>query len=154
MRDLLREERGDMTDPQQSVEDRDDLLEAVRTLTEEVRGLSERLETLYAPREEINREGRRRAWRFLGISIVIILISQFLTMTTISYCFLNANGHGGAACSAMPGYAQAIQQSDIRLQRFEALLDGIEATQQNVKSNDKDIADINRRLEALEKKNG
>jgi len=139
---------------QETSEERDALLEAVRTLTEEVRGIQERLDTIYAPRDEVTREGRKRAWRFLGISIVIVLISQLLTITTISYCFLNANGHGGPACSVMPGYSRAIEQSDIRLARFERLLDGIEATQQDVKDNDKDIADINRRLDALEKKNG
>lgn len=148
------EDRGVMAS-QETSEERDALLEAVRTLTEEVRGIQGRLDTIYAPRDEVTREGRRRAWRFLSISIIIVLISQLLTITTISYCFLNANGHGGSACSIMPGYSRAIEQNDIRLARFEALLDGIEATQKNVKGNDARIDDLDRRLKALEdQKNG
>jgi hypothetical protein len=140
---------------QETSEERDELLAAVRTLTEEVRGIHERLETIYAPRAEVTREGRRRAWRFLGISVIIVLISQMLTITTISYCFLSANGHGGPACSIMPGYSRAIDQSDIRLSRFEAILDGIETTQSNVKGNDARIDDLDRRLKVLEgQKNG
>jgi polyhydroxyalkanoate synthesis regulator phasin len=55
----------------------------------------------------------------------------------------------------MPGYSQAIDQNSIRLARFEALLDGIEATQKNVKTNDAQIDDLNRRLKVLEgQKNG
>jgi hypothetical protein len=149
-----REDRGEMAS-QETSEERDELLAAVRGLTEEVRGIHERLDTIYAPRAEVTREGRRRAWRFLALAIVIILISQMMTMTTISYCFLSANVHGGPFCSAMPGYSQAIDQNSIRLARFEALLDGIEATQKNVKANDAQIDDLNRRLKVLEgQKNG
>lgn len=154
MLDPLGEDQGEMTG-QLAPEERDDLLEAVRTLTDEVRGIQGRLDRLYAPRAEVTREGRRRAWRFLAVAVVIVLVSQGMTMLTISYCFLNPSSQNSKFCGIMPGYGQAVQQSSERLSRFEKILDGVEETNSNVQQNDKRLDDIERRLDALEaKKNG
>lgn len=143
-----------MTD-QSPLDERDELLASVRDLIVEVRGIHERLDSVYAPREEVRRESRHRAWRFLAIAVVIILVSQGLSMLTISYCFLNPSSQNSKFCGLMPGYGTAVQQSNQRLGRFEKVLDGIEATNANVQNNDKRLDDIERRLHALEaKKNG
>ena len=133
---------------QETSEERDALLDAVLSLTAEVRGIQERLDTIYAPRDEVTREGRRRAWRFLGLAVVIILVSQALTTTMVSTCFLSVTGHTPVACRIIPGYGKAMEQSNARLSRFETILDGIEGT-------NKRVDDIDRRLKALEaRKNG
>lgn len=136
-------------------EEQDALLEAVRILTAEVRGIQSRLDHVYAPRDEVRREGKRRAWRFLAVAVVIVLVSQGMTMLTISYCFLNPSSQNSKFCGIMPGYGSAVQQGNERLSRFEKVLDGIESTNNNVQKNDKRLDDIERRLNALEaKKNG
>lgn len=132
-----------------------DLLDAVRALTKEVRGIQERLDTIYAPRDEVRREGRRRAWRFLALAVVVVLISQGLTMATISYCFLSPTNQTSHFCGLMPGYGKAVETSNARVGRFEKLLDGIEGTQRDVARNDKRLDEIERRLDKLEaNKNG
>jgi hypothetical protein len=157
MRDPLREGREDMMGQSLPEDSSTALLDAVLSLTKEVRGIQERLDTIYAPREEVAREGRRRAWRFLALAIVIIIVSQGMSMTTISYCFLNPNNQTGSSrvCSLMPGYGQALEQGNARLARFSQLLDGVEATSARSEDNKKRLDDIERRLDALEaKKNG
>lgn len=140
-----------MTNPQVPVEEESDLLEAVRSLTREVVGLRERLDTLYAPREEVKRESRRRAWRFLGFAVIFILLAQAMTMSTISYCFLSATNQRSHFCHLMPGYGQAVDQSNIRLARFEKILNSIEATNATAEENRKKVAEIDQRLSKLEK---
>lgn len=133
-----------MTTPSPPAESRDDLTQAVHALLEEVKGLRGQL-SLYAPRDEVRREGRSRAWRFLAFAVAIVIVAQAMTMTTISYCFLDANNRHKPLCDAMPGYAQSVDQNEIRLGRFEKVLGAIE-------SNGKRIDDIERRLDALEKR--
>lgn len=130
----------------QPLDSRDELVAAVRVLISEVQGLGKQL-SLYAPREEVTRESRRRALRFLAIAVVVVMISQMITMTMISYCFLGAVPTQHVACSIMPGYGQALKQGQVRLDRFGTLLDATE-------SNNRRVEDIDRRLEALEKKEG
>jgi uncharacterized protein involved in exopolysaccharide biosynthesis len=139
-----------MTDPQQLPEQEDDLLEAVRGLTAEVRTLRDRLETLYAPRAEVKREGQRRAWRFLGFAVAIVIVAQGLSMTTISYCFLSASNQTSHYCRLMPGYGRALDQSTERLDRFNRILDGLEGTATQAEANQRKLEDIDRRLKALE----
>lgn len=109
------------------LENRDELIAAVRSLITEVQGLSKKL-SLYAPREEVTRESRKRAWRFFSLAVVIVLVSQMLTTTMISYCFLDANNTHKIACNIIPGYGEAVEQNEVRLGRFERLLTGIEST--------------------------
>jgi hypothetical protein len=137
-----------MTDRNQ--EDRDELLAAVQTLISEVKELNDKM-ALYAPREEVRKTFRTGAWRFLAGAVAIILISQMITTTMISYCFLNATGERRAACTFIPGYGQAVEQNDIRLNRFALLLDGLEQTTQKAKVNDARLDQLESRLAELEK---
>lgn len=123
-------------------EEASELLGEVRRLIVQVQQVNSKLE-LYAPREEVVRDSKLRAWRFLAFAVAIILITQAMTMTTISYCFLDANGDARPFCSTMPGYSEAVQQNDVRLDRFERLLGGIENSQNQ-------LDDIDRRLDQLE----
>jgi hypothetical protein len=131
-------------------EDKDELLGAVLTLVSEVRDLNEKL-ALYAPRTEVRSTLRSSAWRFFALAVVVILISQVLTMTTISYCFLNANSNARAACTVMPGYGEAVRQNNVRLSRFDLLLGGLERTNNTAAQNDERLDKLEKRLEDLEK---
>lgn len=125
-----------MTSP---LESRDvDLVGAVKELMAEVRKLNEQMKH-FPRREEVQVDGRKRAWRFLAFAVTIILAAQLITMTLISYCFLDANSTHKMACSAMPGYVEAMEQNDIRLGRYGSLLDTIEKNQQRIMDNQKDI---------------
>jgi hypothetical protein len=147
-----------MTDPVQarqedastSAEDAAALLDAVRGLTREVRTLRDRLDTLYAPREEVKRESRRRAWRFLASAVALVIVAQMMTMMTISYCFLNASNQQSHFCHLMPGYGQVVEQNSVRLSRFEKILDSIDQTNKTAIENQQKVADIDRRLKKLE----
>lgn len=129
----------------EQLQERDALTAAVNDLIEEVRALNAKLAN-YPPRDEVRRDGRRRGWRFLGFAIAIILAAQLMTMTTISYCFLDASGEGGrhGACDVLPGYSEAMQQNEIRLARFEMLLTTIE-------KNKAEIARLNAEVEQIKK---
>lgn len=115
----------------EQVKEHDSLIAAVNTLITEVRALNDKMK-YYAPREEVRKEGRSRAWRFLTVSIVTILLAQVMTMTTISYCFLDASGQRKPACGLMPGYNEALAQSDVRVKRFEYLISEIDRNQAEV----------------------
>ena len=132
-------------------ENRDELLGAVLTLVDEVKILNEKL-ALYAPRDEVKRNLRLGIFRALALGFVVLLLSQAMTMTTISACFLNATGNAPKACGMMPGYSSAIQQNNIRFERFSLLLEGLEGTNNKVDGNSSKLEDIDKRLRALEKK--
>jgi hypothetical protein len=143
-----------MTPPLESrdelpLETRDELLvEAVNTLMAEVRKLNEQV-SQFPKREEVRSESRTRAWRFLGFAVAIIMASQLLTMSLVSYCFLDANSTHKMACNAMPGYAEAMQQNNIRLGRFELLLTNIESNQQNLIDTQRDIIILQEQVNKL-----
>lgn len=121
------------------------VLAAVHELTDEVKKLQTQLKQ-YPKREEVKHESRKRAFRFFGTAMVVILISQLLTMTTISYCFLSPMQNSGrTACSIMPGYDNAIQVGRERQARFELVMSEIEL-------NEARISEIHARLDELEGK--
>lgn len=120
---------------------RDELTLAVQSLIMEVRQLNSKL-ALYAPREEVKTDSRRRAWRFLGFSVVIVLLAQMLSMTTISYCFLDANADRKPLCGVMPGYNEALAQGEVRLQRFELLVTTIEKNRVEIEKLNEEVADL------------
>lgn len=69
----------------------------------------------YPKRDEVARDGRERALRYLALSVVILLIAQIMTITTISYCFLPKNGYP-QTCRAIPGYGNAVDRGEKRVQ--------------------------------------
>ncbi len=115
-----------------------DLTEAVNALIVEVRGLNDRL-AFYSPREEVRKDGRKRAWRFFASAMGAVLVAQALTMSTISYCFLDASATYHPACSIMPGYTESYEQNQIRLARFNLLLEQIDVNRQDIKRQDLEI---------------
>lgn len=115
----------------EELQQRMDLTEAVNGLLKEVRQLNEKL-ALYAPREEVRSESRKRAFRFLGMALVIIVIAQLLTMMTISRCFLSISEDRSMYCSLMPGYNEAVAQGEVRIDQFEVLLSTIQQNQEDI----------------------
>lgn len=128
--------------------EQDRLLEAVTSLTNEVRGLSTMLGREYPKRTEMRRTLRNRGINYLLVVLLILLIAQAMTATTISHCFLNADVSQRApfGCSAMPGYDQAVEQNQTRLSRFFELSNQIE-------SNRLKITELELELEKLKQKN-
>lgn len=124
----------------------DDLVTAVRSLIEEVKLLNQKM-ALYAPREEVRRDSRQRAWRFFGFAVVVIVLAQLLSMSTISYCFLNTSSQNKPMCSVMPGYNAALRDGEVRLARFELLTTTIDR-------NRLQIAELQARVDKLESQKG
>lgn len=128
---------------QQPLEESDELLAAVQSLLSEVRDLRKQL-SRYAPREEVTRESRKRAWRFLSAALVCILISQGLTLMTISYCFLDASNSTKSVCKVIPGYGEALEQNAVRLERFGSMLDVVEDSHDRIDSIEERLARLER----------
>lgn len=122
----------------------DDLVQAVRSLIEEVKLLNQKM-ALYAPREEVKRDSRQRAWRFFGFAVIVVVLAQMLSMSTISYCFLDANADRKPACGVMPGYNTALKEGEVRLARFELLVTTID-------KNRLEIEELQARVDKLESK--
>jgi hypothetical protein len=121
-----------------------DLLAAVRTLVDEVDKLSKRLSSNYPTKEEVQHEGRVRAFKTLVFGVMIIILANLFTIQTISYCFLNSAGTIHTSCKYIPGYENAIVTGNERLARFNLLLEQIATNQQ-------DIINLQKRVTSLEK---
>lgn len=106
-----------------------ELLRAVQDLTAVVSSLNKILEEDYPKREEIERNYatkqhiRNRRIAFAGATISAIVISYFLTVSTVVYCF-----HDGApgqryksTCSVFPGYDASQQGNDNIIAEFRNL---------------------------------
>lgn len=128
--------------------ERDKLLEAVNELAAEVRGLRSVLRKEYPKRGEMRRTVRTRVVNYFLVALMVLLVAQAMTMTTISHCFLNASASNGApiGCSAMPGYDQAVEQNQTRLGRFYELSNQIE-------SNRLKVTELELEIEKLKKNN-
>ena len=113
----------------------DELLGAVRQLTEVVTRLETTLREEYPKRAEVERKfttkkesmERRRQWIItLTLMFAISLfLSVGVTATTVSYCFLTEDARLGQApvgCEVIPGYAEAQKRNKDVLAQFEDLL--------------------------------
>jgi hypothetical protein len=109
-----------------------DLLVAVHELTKQVTMLTNRLEKDYPRREEVKHEGRKRMFKALAFGVVLILIAQLITISTISYCFLSPNLEEHRGCSIIPGYEDANTLGKERLERFLLLIEQIEKNEQEI----------------------
>lgn len=109
------------------------LLQAVLELTKTTQTLERTLHE-YPKRREVEErfatkaESRKRAVKVLvaGLCIVFIslMASYFVTVTTVTSCFLSdgaRNGDAAPACSLLPGYTEAQQENEERVDRIERL---------------------------------
>lgn len=134
-----------MTPP---LESRDELVEAVNAFVAEVKKLNEKMAE-FPRRDEVTREGRTRAWRFLGFAVAIVLASQLVTVSMVSYCFLDTDNSPKASCNIMPGYHDAVSEGDARLARFDALLVSIENNQRNILASQEDIKALQKEIKIM-----
>lgn len=105
---------------------RDELLTAVRELTTEVKNLRSTLHSDYPKRAEVKAVMRRKTVTY-GLTILLVLImAQVMTITTVSHCFLISAPQVPVGCSIIPGYNDAIKQSEERLKRFYEISGHIE----------------------------
>lgn len=112
-----------------------ELTKAVQELVKSVKALDRKLKSNYPDRDEVRRQGRRRAVQFLAFGLVIVLVAQILTLATVSYCFLapQPGEPKPMGCVLIPGYARAIEDSNARLDRFNLVLSQIEKNQAEIK---------------------
>lgn len=122
-------------------DEQNQLLLAVRTLSIDVHNLREDLKE-YPRRQEVAKDGRKRALGTLAFGVVLILFAQLLTITTVSYCFLAPSGTTHSVCNLMPGYENTVKTGKVRLQRFDLLIKQIE-------QNQKDIAELKAQVSTL-----
>lgn len=137
-----------MTPP---LESRDELVDAVNSLLLEVKQLNVRMGD-FPKREEVRHESRTRAWRFLAFAVAIVFASQLITMSLVSYCFLDANSSEKPACNVMPGYHEAMNQNNVRLGRFEMLLRTIESNQSSIIETQADIKVMQEEIKKLKER--
>lgn len=137
-----------MTPP---LESRDELIAAVNSLMMEVKQLNIKMED-FPRREEVRKESRARAWRFLAFAVSIVLASQLITMTLVSYCFLDANSASKPTCNVMPGYHEAMEQNDIRLARFDLLLRTIESNQNSISATQLEIQSLQAEIKKMKER--
>lgn len=115
---------------------------AVQELTSEVKALRELLERDYPSRDEVKREGRQRALRYLAASVVLLLVSQFLTIILISHCFLGDTTRVREPCGIIPGYSQKVDESNKTLADLYGTLNQIEENRKAVKELELEIEKI------------
>lgn len=131
-----------MSDTTPEAIDPGDLVTAVRELTAVVRSLDKKLRTDYLNKHEVKKEGRSRMYKALAFGVVLILIAQVITISTISYCFLGPSGSVHTSCRIMPGYSAAIDLGNERLARFELLITQIQKNQLQINKLELEVAEL------------
>lgn len=100
------------------------LLEAVNELTQVVKSLERTLKADYPKRSEILRR-RNIMWLQMFLVVIIAIIGgYFVTIGTISGCFLGdaANGLSPRFCNVLPGYHDAQVKNRKLIKEFEVLV--------------------------------
>lgn len=111
-------------------------------------GLAELLKR-YPDREEVEKRFVNKAQsrsRFVLVVVMVLIamvVSAFMTVSTVSVCFLGGQTSNPGICHIMPGYSSAIKQNRLLLKQFRAL---VAVTQ----SNRKIIAKQQREIRVLE----
>lgn len=99
------------------------LLSAVQELRQSVQDLSAAVEREYPKRAEVEdrfttkESAKRRFLLFIVIVIVSLSASYFVTISTVSACFLDRPPHVDA-CGLIPGFEESEDRGAILLKRF------------------------------------
>jgi hypothetical protein len=110
------------------------LLKAVQELTATVGRLESTLKE-YPKRQEVEArfetkraiKSQRKKMFYLGIAILVggLLTSYFVTVTTITSCFVSDSARAGEAsvgCSLLPGYSEAQRENQQLIKELRVLL--------------------------------
>jgi len=113
-------------------------------LNTQLKGLRAEVARDYLPAAEIRKRRRRAA----GIVVVAMLGALAVENSAINRCFISPpHGAGRRVCSAIfLGYEPAMRKGDERAAQFAELLEAIPRNQQ-------DVAELNARVEKLERRN-
>lgn len=126
-----------------------ELIAAVTSLRETVEILNETLKKDYPKRVEIRKDRRFFAVLiFFGI-ILGMLLSSFITIATVSGCFLSkdaADGHASGICHTMPGFTVAEERNNRTIQRFNELLNTINQNKKMITENQEEIENLKNRI--------
>lgn len=68
------------------------------------------------------RESRQRLVLVLTFAVISLVFSYFVTISTVSTCFLGGDGEYPGLCKLIPGYEEAQQQNDDILKQFRELI--------------------------------
>lgn len=131
----------------QPAEDESVLLAAVNKLTLVVDALNKTLKEDYPKRREIERDfiskdhSRKRLKQIAAGMVVAVLVSYFLTVTSINYCFLNGIPAPGERdfCRVFPGYEESFDNNREALASYVKL-------QQQIAKNQTDIANLKKAI--------
>jgi hypothetical protein len=143
-----------MNDPAQI---ENDLLAAVKALSEHVSNLTKLLHDEYPRRSEIQdtyptkADVKKKRLRIFALGMVILLISQFVTVSMISYCFLgDPREEQHQVCKLIPGYTDSVELNQSRLESFEDLVNFIEENRDKLENSDEQIEALKLRIAELE----
>jgi hypothetical protein len=107
--------------------------------------LRELIDREYPDRAEVERrftrkgESNRKLAFGLVLMFITVVLSYFMTVTTISSCFLGGAEHG-RACNVLPGYKESVNRNNDLIKQF------IELQRRSMKNE--------RRIDRLEKEAG
>jgi hypothetical protein len=95
-----------------------ELLQAVNKLSDVVRLLDATMKRDYPKRVELQnylskREGRKRIQYFAAAAVVATLLSFFVTVSSVNYCFLNGVPEPGERdiCQVFPGWEESFDNN-------------------------------------------
>jgi hypothetical protein len=103
----------------------EDLLQAVRDLRLGIQELTETL-TEYPKRDEVEKrfatqaKALKRFWIVIGLILASLVISFVSTISTVSWCFLNADPHP-ATCNIIPGYNRVQERNTALIEEFHEM---------------------------------
>lgn len=92
----------------------------------------------YPDRNEVERRfvsrstSRNRMFLVLVMVIVAMLVSAFITVSTVSVCFLGGQNSDPGICHIMPGYSKAVQQNKVLLKQFKDLVNITQTNQKRI----------------------
>lgn len=127
--------------------------EDLRRLSQEARaavvGLQRLLERDYVKREEaedqfiLKKVSQRRWFAFLLMIPIALIASFFVTVGTVSSCFLGGDGETPPkACQVIPGFKEAIKRNDVVMLQFQGLIETTEENRSRIKKLERELREL------------
>jgi hypothetical protein len=117
-----------------------------------VAGLQRLLERDYVKRDEAEKQfmlkkvSQRRWFAFLLMIPLALGVSFFVTIGTVSSCFLGGDGQAPpAACKVIPGFEEAITRNEGVMLQFQGLIDTTEENRKRLVELERELRELKRR---------
>lgn len=123
------------------------LLVAVQELNRSVKALERTLHNDYPKRAEVEHRfstknsAHVRVVAFVMSLVLAIIGSFFVTVSTISYCFLGGaeTGNPPPICNSLPGYPEAQEANRKLLKQFRDMISIMESNQERIKKLERQV---------------